>query len=156
MLSPLPGKPLFKVNPVTGLDVPYNIKPEPLGMVVTLLEISIPGTVIGQDSKQILVKHGSVYVRLHACRITHTIDTDDNNGSNNIGDTAENAPNLSLSDSKNINQSNHFVTDNDDADREDNLESDVLSNLETVHQDEENPDDTNNENEHNNQANTCR
>ena len=46
--------------------------------------------------------HGSVYVRVHACRITHAIDNDDNNASNNIGDAAENAPNLSLSDSKNI------------------------------------------------------
>ena len=35
----LPGKPLFKVNPVIGLDMPYNIKLEPLGVFVTLLEI---------------------------------------------------------------------------------------------------------------------
>ena len=40
MLCMLPDKPLFKVNLVTGLDMPYNIKPEPLGMFVTLLEIS--------------------------------------------------------------------------------------------------------------------
>ena len=46
-------------------------------------------TLIGQDGKQILVKHGSVYVHVHACRITHAIDNDDNNGSNNIGDIAE-------------------------------------------------------------------
>ena len=46
-------------------------------------------TLIGQDGKQILVKHGSVYVHVHACRITHAIDNDDNNGSNNIGDNAE-------------------------------------------------------------------
>ena len=39
MLCMLPDRPLFKVNPVTGLDVPYNIKPEPPGMFVTLLEI---------------------------------------------------------------------------------------------------------------------
>ena len=61
-----------------------------------------PGTVIRQDGKQILVKHGSVYVRVHACRITNAIDNDDNYGRNNIGDTAENAPDFSLSDSKNI------------------------------------------------------
>ena len=54
-----------------------------------------PGTVIGQDGTQILVKQGSVYVPVHACRITHAIDNDDNNGSNNTGDTAENAPNFS-------------------------------------------------------------
>ena len=36
----------------------------------------------------------SVYVRVHACRITHVI-YDDNSGSNNVGDTAENVPNLS-------------------------------------------------------------
>ena len=61
-----------------------------------------PGTVIRQDGKQILVKHGSVYVRVHACRITNAIDNDNNNGRNDIGDTAENDPNFSLSDSKNI------------------------------------------------------
>ena len=30
---------LFKLNPGTGLDVPYNIKTQPLGIFVTLLEI---------------------------------------------------------------------------------------------------------------------
>lgn len=39
MLLILPNKPLFKVNSVTGLDVLYNIKPEPLVMFVTLLEV---------------------------------------------------------------------------------------------------------------------
>ena len=39
-----------------------------------------PEAVIGQDSKQILVKHGSVYIRIHACRITHAIDNDNNIG----------------------------------------------------------------------------
>ena len=68
----------------------------------------------------------------------------------NIGDTAKNAPNLFLSDSKNIDQINHLVTDSDDTDIENNLESDVLSNLETVDKDKENIDNTNNENEHNN------
>ena len=28
-----------------------------------------PGTVLGQDGQQILVKHGSVYIRVHPCRI---------------------------------------------------------------------------------------
>ena len=28
-----------------------------------------PGTVIGQDGQQILIKHGSTYVRVHPCRI---------------------------------------------------------------------------------------
>ena len=36
------------------------------------------GTVIVQDGKQILVKHGSTYVRVHACRITHAINSDQN------------------------------------------------------------------------------
>lgn len=39
MLLILPNKPLFKVNSVIGLDVLYNIKPEPLVMFVTLLEV---------------------------------------------------------------------------------------------------------------------
>ena len=36
------------------------------------------GTVIGQDGKQILVKHDSAYVRKHICRITHAINSDQN------------------------------------------------------------------------------
>ena len=28
-----------------------------------------PGTVIGQDSQQVLIKHGSTYVRVHPCRV---------------------------------------------------------------------------------------
>ena len=67
------------------------------------------------------------FVFVHACRITPTTDNDHNNGSNNIGDTVENGPNLSFSNSKYINQSNHLVTDSDDTDTEENLESDVLS-----------------------------
>ena len=39
-----------------------------------------PEAVIGQDSKQILVKHGSVYIHIHACRITHAIDNYNNIG----------------------------------------------------------------------------
>ena len=37
-----------------------------------------PGTVVGQDGKQIFVKYGSTYVRLHTCRITHAINSDQN------------------------------------------------------------------------------
>ena len=51
----------------------------------------------------------------------------DNN--NNNGSNVENAPNFSLSDSKNNDQINDCVTEGDDTDIEDNLESDVLSNL---------------------------
>ena len=59
-----------------------------------------------------------------------------------------------MSDSKNIDQINDLITDSDDADIEDNLESDILSNLETVDKVEENIDNTNNENGHNNQENS--
>lgn len=31
-----------------------------------------PGSVIGQENKQVLVKHGSEYVRVHTCRLIHT------------------------------------------------------------------------------------
>ena len=106
------------------------------------------------DGKRILVKHGSVYNHVHARRVTHAIDNDDNDGSNNIGDATENASNLSLNNSKIINDSNHLVTDSDDAVIEDNLENNVLSNLETFDKDEENIDDTNNENEYNSQEDT--
>lgn len=30
-----------------------------------------PGTVIGRDGKQFLVRHGGVYVRVHECRLTN-------------------------------------------------------------------------------------
>ena len=36
------------------------------------------GTDIGLDGKQILVKHDSTYVRVHTCRITHAIISDQN------------------------------------------------------------------------------
>ena len=29
-----------------------------------------PGTVLGQDNKQVLIKHGGVYVRVHPCRVS--------------------------------------------------------------------------------------
>ena len=106
------------------------------------------------DGKRILVKHGGVYNHVHARRVTHAIDNDDNDGSNNIGDATENASNLSWNNSKIINDSNHLVTDSDDAVIEDNLENNVLSNLETFDKDEENIDDTNNENEYNSQEDT--
>ena len=35
-----------------------------------------PATVIGQDNQQVLVKHGSVYVRVHPCRLTLVKKTD--------------------------------------------------------------------------------
>ena len=57
---------------------------------------------------------------------------------------------MPLSDFKNIDQINHLVTDSDDTDTEDNLESNVLSNFETIDKVEENIDNTN-ENENNSQ-----
>ena len=157
MLCMLPDRPLFKVNLVTGLDVPYNVCYFTGDILYYKGEYNSqwhgPGAVIGQDDKQILVKHGSVYACVHACRISHAIDNDNNNGSNNIGHTAENAPNLYLSDSKNIDQINRLVTDSDDTDIEDKLESDVLSNLGTLDKDEENI-SKNNVIEHN-QGNTA-
>ena len=58
MLCILPDKLLFKMNPVTGLDVPYSIKSEPLGIFVTLLEIlfiiSEKIIVSGMDQEQSL------------------------------------------------------------------------------------------------------
>ena len=30
-----------------------------------------PGVVIGKDGKQVLVRHGGVYVRVHTCRLQH-------------------------------------------------------------------------------------
>ena len=35
-----------------------------------------PGTVIGKDGKQILVRHGGVYVRVHTCQLQHAPTTD--------------------------------------------------------------------------------
>lgn len=50
-----------------------------------------------------------VYVHVHACGITHAIDN--NGGNNNVGDTAENAPNMSLND-----WGNHLITNSDGTD----------------------------------------
>ena len=41
-----------------------------------------PGVVIGRDGKQILVRHGSVYVRVHVCRLTHAPERNIAFGSN--------------------------------------------------------------------------
>ena len=30
-----------------------------------------PGVVIGKDGKQFLVRHGGIYVRVHACRLSN-------------------------------------------------------------------------------------
>ena len=40
-----------------------------------------PGKVIGQDGQQVLVKHGSVYVRVHPCRLTLEHDQQNHNTS---------------------------------------------------------------------------
>ena len=37
-----------------------------------------PGTVTGQDGKQILVKHGSNYVKVNTCRMKRAINSDQN------------------------------------------------------------------------------
>ena len=67
------------------ISMPYNIKLEPQGMFFYVTgdilyykkennyEWHGPGTVTGQDGKQVSVKHGSVYVCVCACRITHMI-----------------------------------------------------------------------------------
>ena len=34
------------------------------------------GTIISHNGKQILVKHGSSYVRVHTCRVAHAINSD--------------------------------------------------------------------------------
>ena len=34
-----------------------------------------PGVVIGRDGKQVLVKHGGIYVRVHMCRLVHVPET---------------------------------------------------------------------------------
>lgn len=64
---------------------------------------------------------------------------DDNryNSSIKVGDTVERVSNLYLIKSKNINQTDYVLTGSGDADAEDNLDNDVLSNLETDDKDEE-------------------
>ena len=37
-----------------------------------------PGTVIGQDGKQILVKHSFTYMRVHTCKVARAINSDQN------------------------------------------------------------------------------
>lgn len=59
------------------------------------------------------------------------------NSSIKVGDTVERVSNLYLIKSKNINQTDYVLTGSGDADAEDNLDNDVLSNLETDDKDEE-------------------
>ena len=37
-----------------------------------------PAKVLGKDSNQILIKHGSSYLRVHPCRLLHKANTEDN------------------------------------------------------------------------------
>ena len=41
-----------------------------------------PGIVIGQDGKQVLVRHGGTYVRVHTCRLQDEVVSD--NGDRNV------------------------------------------------------------------------
>ena len=49
-----------------------------------------PGTIIGQEHKQILIKHGGFYVRVHSCRgiqydSQNNVRTDANDNDENLG-----------------------------------------------------------------------
>ena len=43
-----------------------------------------PGTVLGHENKQILVKHGGVYIRVHACRLQHAQNSQMTSAKENI------------------------------------------------------------------------
>lgn len=53
-----------------------------------------PGTVIGRDGKQVLVRHGGTFVRVHTCRLQGLSEFGDQGVANKLDlDVAENLPN---------------------------------------------------------------
>ena len=65
-----------------------------------------PGTVLGCENKQILVKHGEVYIRVHACRLLHTQNSKMTSAEENI--ESENSGNV-----ENKNESLDIYADSD-------------------------------------------
>ena len=73
-----------------------------------------PGTVIGQDSQQVLVKHGGVYIRVHPCRLM----LEDNSGRQFQRRTSnserQQLENTTMSDSKSRNEETGLFSDDED------------------------------------------
>ena len=57
-----------------------------------------PATIIGQDSQRVLVKHGSVYLRVHLCRLRLSKNQERHNGENIVEKKREEENVSSLSD----------------------------------------------------------
>ena len=56
----------------TYLDQPFCVGDEVFYKRDVSSKWQGPATVLGVDGKQVLIKHGSSYIRVHPCRLTHT------------------------------------------------------------------------------------
>ena len=93
-----------------------------------------PGTVSGRENKQILVKHGVVYIRAHACRLQHVQNSQ-------MTSTKEN---IESENSGNVENKNELLDIYDDSDIEINNEIKQVNNAPQT-----------NENNESNQANAA-
>mgnify|MGYP001795813812 CR=1 FL=1 len=107
-----------------------------------------PGTVIGQDGKQILVKHGSTYVRVHSCRLTHAVECDQNEITDKSNHDISKSQAVAID---NLNLHNNAVVYDTDSSEDEQLHSiDNVDNNENKNNENENE---NNENENENENN---
>ena len=65
-----------------------------------------PGIVIGKDGKQVLVRHGGIYIRVHTCRLQH-------DSSSSIVPEKPSSTNVQV-EMKPLNSRNHTVMDGSD------------------------------------------
>ena len=93
-----------------------------------------PGIVIGRDGKQVLVRHGGTYVRVHNCRLTKFVEPISNNNEENVDQAEqETEASASLSDDESEHEERVHVSDHIDA-----QVSDVQSSREASNESEPN------------------
>ena len=101
-----------------------------------------PGTVIGQISQQVFVKHGSFHIRVHSCRLqlvksaSRMFQCDTNIENNNYPKSTQLPPNEEIS--NNNHQNEHYSSDSDDeinnkAPQEDQNQLSITSSTTTNH-----------------------
>ena len=104
-----------------------------------------PATVLGQDGKQVLIKHGGSYVRVHPCRVSlvkqtsyskQKKDSETNSIHSNLDDDSEKSED---SESENS-ERNLDNSDNDTSEDEDSSNNDQNANQNSSEEDRENPD----------------
>ena len=112
-----------------------------------------PGTVLGQDGQQVLVKHGGVYVRVHPCRLSlekgyyKRKENKNNKTSNNKKSTNENAVEKSTNENS-VEKSTFNPNSDSESSSEETTSSEVSDNESEENQSEEESEENSNTDEH--------